>query len=127
MKLKLLAIIIASCVCSFAYADQIKIEFVTPTQYVDGSPLASADIKEYEIQRAPSTTGSFVRVGNAAGGANKTHVFSDAPTGAQCYRLITVAVSGRRSDPSEIKCVNTSPPKSPTGVTLSVTVTVSTP
>jgi hypothetical protein len=110
-----------------ARADEVTLNFIPPTQRIDNSPLAPGDIKEYEVQRAPTLAGTYVRVGNALGNTNKTHKFSDAPTGAQCYRLITVDTADRRSEPSMAACVNTSPPKGATGVTISVTVTVNQP
>lgn len=110
-----------------ARADEINLSWTPPTQFTDGSQLSPSDIKEYEIQRAASAAGNFVRVVSSPGNTNKVHKLPDAPGGSQCYRLITVDKSDRRSSPSNIACINTSPPGAATGVTVSVTITVSAP
>lgn len=128
------------CVAGIALAatGNAQITFVRPTLYTDGTPLPVTAISGFQINCTFQNTGSSVvnpctaqspleLPGNVTTGA-VTFTFP-AQGGRACFTMRT-RVGSAVSDPSSPEaCRDFAPlaPNPPTGVTVTVTVTVATP
>jgi hypothetical protein len=107
-----------------ALASSITLTFTAPTERVDNTPLAAADISHYEIQQANSTCAASAGLFTAIATVPTTapYVLRDVSIGPKCFRVLVQDKAGLRSDPSNLAEVKILAP--PKATTISVVVKV---
>lgn len=109
-----------------AFGATANLSFIRPSTYVDGSPLAAADIDGYELRCATLNGGACtIPAVTLAGTFTSGQVTVAVPTsgGNACFHVVT-NVDGVFSVPSNQSCKVFAPtqPGSPTNVTIAVVI-----
>lgn len=90
-------------------AGEIEITFDPPTQYVDNTPLNSADIQHYKLEHADTVDAAYSVIDYLTD--DKT--LSGVAGGTHCYRLYTIMKTGEESAPSSSVCTSVDAPARP--------------
>jgi hypothetical protein len=113
-------------------AANVTLRWIPPTTCADGSAITGCPAAGFEISEGSSATGTMAIKENVGPGVTSITYQNIAPGTTKCYSLKTYTGSGVdriKSDESTRACVTVPllPPKAPSGVTVTVEVTVSTP
>lgn len=112
---------------AFAQAADVSLSWTAPTTCNDGSALTFCPTTGFEISEGASLTGIFA-VKETVAATVVTRTVPNVVPGTKCYFVKTVS-NALKSAESNRSCVDVPslPPKAPQGMTVTVTVTVSTP
>lgn len=86
------------------------LSWTAPTACTDGGPITVCPITGYDVQVAPTVTGTFVAIGSTAATVLE-FIRANVAEGANCYRVIAKSAGGN-SAPSSIDCETTIKPPS---------------
>jgi hypothetical protein len=111
------------------------LQFIAPTTYVDGSALPLSDIAQYDVDcgfkaKGATTYTACVNVSPtflSATGTTGAVTFTLPPSGGDaCFKLRTVTIGGAVSAWTDAKCKTFAAvaPNAPSGLTVTVTVSV---
>lgn len=122
--MKILSTIAALLFASAAAAGTATVTWTNPTQYVDGSALAAADITQTRVEYGSCSGAAFgTKTGEqTATGSATTLTIGSLAAGTYCFRAYTSA-RGLESAASVVasKTVPQSPPNPPVLVTVATT------
>jgi hypothetical protein len=110
-----------------AFAADVRLTWVLPTQCEDGSPIANCPITGIEVSESAAPSGQPWGVRETVSGTSTSRTYQ-IPPGQRCFSV--KAISGnQKSEASTVACADVPalPPKAPTGITVTVQVTVATP
>ncbi len=117
-----------SCVISVAHAGDVKLTYIPPSTCADGaSPVTMCPTTGYEVSEGTSLSDTFT-VKETVGPTVVSRTYTGLTPGTRCYSVKTVSGT-LKSDESTRACVDVPslPPKAPSGITVTVQVTVSAP
>jgi hypothetical protein len=109
-----------------ANAADVRLSWTAPTTCEDNSPITNCPISGYEVSEAASPTSTWGIRETVA--STVTSRIYQIPPGQRCFSVKTVSGTVK-SVPSTTACVDVPvlPPKAPTGIVVTVQVTVATP
>lgn len=123
----LAAVLLAVFLAPFSYAGNVTVAWTLPTTCADGSSLTQCPTTGVEVLKGATLTDASYATVETLGATATTKTYSNLSPGQVCYSLKTVSNS-QKSAESARSCVDVPslPPKAPSGITVTVNVTVST-
>lgn len=117
-------ILVGALAMNAAYATDVRVTCVAPTEFVDGTPIGTAPIT---FNLYGGTVGQTPKPLLASGSAACNFTRTNVRIGTHEYH-VTATVGGQESGPSESRQITVAQPapKAPSGVTV-ITITVEAP
>lgn len=121
------AIVLLALTPVFAHAGNLTLNYVAPTACADGSSITMCPTTGFELLGATSLTAASTTLETVAPTVT-TRTWQNLTPGTYCRSVKTVS-NTQKSDESQKACADipSLPPKAPSGITVTVNVTVSTP
>ena len=114
---RVFALLILALSAFAAQAATVELAYTLPTERIDDSPLAVADVQRVEVKRAATCDGVFATVATVAPTALTVSVTT--PPGDYCFRVVVFDKLGQAAAPSNTKTVTVpAPPPAPKPATL---------
>lgn len=110
-----------------AHAGTVTVTWVPPTTCSDNSPASNCPTTGFEVLEGAAPTGTYTTRENVAATVT-SRTYQNVAPGQRCFSVKTIA-GDQRSEESVRACATVAslPPKAPTGITVTVQVTVATP
>lgn len=110
-----------------AHAGTVKLEYIPPTTCAGGEALTNCPTTGFEILLGSDVTGTYTSLETVAPTV-VSRTYQNVVPGKRCHSIRTVS-NGAKSEESTRACVDVPslPPKAPSGIQVTVVVTVTTP
>jgi hypothetical protein len=127
MKNRTLVLVLLAFFPILAHSADVRLSWTAPTTCEDNSPITNCPITGFEVSEAATSTGPTWGIRETVA-ANVTSRTYQLPPGQRCFYVKTVSNSVK-SAPSTVACADVPvvPPKAPTGITVTVVISVGTP
>lgn len=128
MLKRLLGVALLCLLAAPAFAADVRLTWEAPTLCEDNTPIVNCPVTGYEISEAATPTGPTWGIRETVTSTVTSRIYQ-IPPGQRCFTLKSVSNTVKSEIPTPVACVTVPvvPPKAPSGVTVTVQITVATP